>query len=91
MLAMAIDDRAASKSARINLRASHAQESLIRRAAKLAHKSLSDFILDSACNAAVDSIADQKIFLLDDAAWGKFQEALARPAESKPALKALFS
>jgi uncharacterized protein (DUF1778 family) len=89
MHAAVIDSR--SKSSRFNLRATAAQETLIKRAAALVHKSVSEFILDSACNAASDSIADQRAFVLDEVAWNKFQTAVNRPARTKPRLKALLS
>ena len=37
------------RSARLGLRATPEQEAVLRRAAEVAHKSLTDFILDSAC------------------------------------------
>ena len=40
-----------SRSARLGLRATPEQEAVLRRAADIAHKSLTDFILDSACHA----------------------------------------
>ncbi len=39
----------ATRSARLGLRATLEQEVVLRRAAEVAHKSLTDFILDSAC------------------------------------------
>ncbi|MBO1110089.1 DUF1778 domain-containing protein [Plesiomonas shigelloides] len=40
------------RTARLGLRATPGQEAVLRRAADIAHKSLTDFILDSACEAA---------------------------------------
>lgn len=42
----------ATRTARLGLRATPEQEAVLRRAAEVAHKSLTDFILDSACQAA---------------------------------------
>ena len=39
------------RSARLGLRATPQQEAVLRRAAEVAHKSLTDFILDAACQA----------------------------------------
>lgn len=36
------------------------QEAVLRRAADVAHKSLTDFILDSACQAAAQTLLDQR-------------------------------
>jgi uncharacterized protein (DUF1778 family) len=85
-----VDDRQ-SKASRINLRTTAAQETLIKRAAVLCHKSVTEFILDSACDAAVNSIADQRVFVLADDAWERFQNAIDRPAQDKPRLKALLA
>jgi len=43
---------ASSRSVRLGLRATPEQETLVRRAAEVAHKSLTDFILDAAYQAA---------------------------------------
>ena len=48
------------RSARLGLRASREQEVVLRRAAKVALKSLTDFILDSACLAAEQTLLDQR-------------------------------
>ena len=48
-----------SRSARLGLRATPEQEAILRRAADIAHKSLTDFILDSACHAAEQTLLDQ--------------------------------
>ena len=44
------------RSARLGLRSSQAQLAMLRRAAGVAHKSLTDFILDSACLAAEQTL-----------------------------------
>ncbi len=41
-----------TRSARLGLRATPEQEAVLRRAAEVAHKSLTDFVLDAACQAA---------------------------------------
>lgn len=43
---------ASSRSVRLGLRGTPEQETLLRRAAEVAHKSLTDFILDAAYQAA---------------------------------------
>ena len=48
-----------SRSARLGLRATPEQEAILRRAADIAHKSVTDFILDSACHAAEQTLLDQ--------------------------------
>ena len=81
----------ASRSARVGLRSSEAQVIVLRRAAEVAHKSLTDFILDSACLAAEQTLLDQRLFM----ATGKNHQALLdlldRPARSNAGLKDLFT
>lgn len=80
-----------SRSARVGLRSSEAQVIILRRAAEVAHKSLTDFILDSACLAAEQTLLDQRLFM----ATGKDHQALLdlldRPARSNAGLKDLFA
>jgi uncharacterized protein (DUF1778 family) len=79
------------RTARVGLRSSESQVIVLRRAAEVAHKSLTDFILDSACLAAEQTLLDQRLFM----ATGKDHQALLdlldRPARSNAGLKDLFS
>ncbi len=79
-----------AKEDRLNLRASARQTSLIREAAEAVGKTMTDFVLDSACSNAEQVLADRRRFVLDDDAWARFMEALDRPARSKPRLKELL-
>jgi uncharacterized protein (DUF1778 family) len=78
------------KVARLNLRASARQDALIRQAAAVAGKNVTEFVLESACSNAEHVLADRRRFVLDDAAWARFMQALDRPVTAKPRLKALF-
>jgi uncharacterized protein (DUF1778 family) len=49
---------ASSRSVRLGLRATPEQETLLRRAAEVARKSLTDFILDAAYQAAEQTLLD---------------------------------
>ena len=53
-----------ARSARLGLRATPEQEVVLRRAAEVAHKSLTDFILDSACLALEQSLPGQRLFMV---------------------------
>jgi uncharacterized protein (DUF1778 family) len=59
-------------------------------AAEITHKSITEFVLDSACQAAANALLDQRLFLVDDEAWQKFQDALDEPAKVKPKLRKLI-
>ena len=78
------------KDRRINLRATSVQESLIRAAADRRGISMTDFVLESACARAEETIADQVHFLLSPKQWKAFTEALERPARVKPRLRKLL-
>jgi uncharacterized protein (DUF1778 family) len=81
----------ASKDRRINLRATSVQESLIRAAAHKRGISMTDFVLESACTKAEETIADQVHFVLSDKQWKAFTAALERPAKVRPRLRKLLT
>jgi uncharacterized protein (DUF1778 family) len=80
-----------SKDRRINLRATSVQESLIRAAADKRGLSMTDFVLESACTRAEETIADQVHFVLSDKQWKAFNDALERPARVRPRLRKLLT
>lgn len=80
-----------ARDTRLNLRASARQDTFIRLAAQATNKTVTAFILDSASAAAEQVLADRRWFMLDDAAWASFQDALERPAVVKPRLAELLS
>lgn len=81
----------AARSARLGLRATPEQEVVLRRAAEVAHKSLTDFILDSACLAAERTLLDQRLFLVSGRQYKDFMDLLEQPARQNKGLRALFS
>lgn len=81
----------AARSARLGLRATPEQEAVLRRAAEVAHKSLTDFILDSACLAAEQALLDQRLFMVSGSQCQALMELLERPAQPNEGLRDLFS
>lgn len=79
------------RSARLGLRATGQQEGLLRRAAELAHKSLTEFILDSACLAAEQTLLDQRLFMVSGQQLDSFMTLLDRPEQDNPGLQNLFA
>jgi uncharacterized protein (DUF1778 family) len=79
------------RSARLGLRATPAQEVVLRRAAEVAHKSLTDFILDSACQAAEQTLLDQRLFMVSGTAYQSLLDLLDQPEQANPGLADLFS
>ena len=80
-----------ARSARLGLRATPEQDRVLRRAAEVAHKSLTDFILESAYRAAEQTLLDQRLFLVSGDRYLAMLDLLDRPAEHNPALNDLFS
>ncbi|WP_338145025.1 DUF1778 domain-containing protein [Cryobacterium glucosi] len=80
-----------SKDARINVRLAPSQAALIRRAAEAQDKSLTDFVISSAAEAAELVLADRRWFRLDEASWETFEALLERPAIFKPRLAELLA
>jgi len=81
---------ASSKVARINLRTTPQQDALIRRAARAQRKSVSDFVLESACRSAESALYDVKSFMLDEQGWRQFTRALTRKPKAIPAMVKLL-
>ena len=80
-----------ARSARLGLRATPEQEVVLRRAAEVAHKSLTDFILDSACLAAEQTLLDQRLFMVPGSQYQALLDLLDRPEQPNAGLADLFS
>jgi uncharacterized protein (DUF1778 family) len=81
----------AARTARLGLRATPEQEIILRRAAEVAHKSLTDFILDAAYQAAEHTLLDQRLFTVSGSQYQALLEMLDRPESENPGLANLFS
>jgi uncharacterized protein (DUF1778 family) len=79
-----------SKTERIDVRASKLIKQMLQDAARASHKNVSEFLLEAGVTAAAQTLADRRQFVLDEAQWQAFQEALDRPVQSKPRLKKLL-
>lgn len=88
---VAIASSAAARSARLGLRATPEQEALLRRAAETAHKSLTNFILDSACQAAEQALLDQRLFMVSGNQYQALMDLLERPEQPNEGLRNLFA
>jgi uncharacterized protein (DUF1778 family) len=78
------------RSARLGLRATPEQEAVLRRAAEVSHKSLTDFILDSACLAAEQTLLDQRLFMVSGQQYQALMDLLDRPEQTNAGLADLF-
>lgn len=86
-----VKSRSATKSERINFRASPDEERLIRLGAAKRGEKVTRFIVQSACAAAEMALADQKHFELAPAQFVRFTEALDRPAKANRSLQKLLA
>lgn len=86
-----ISDVNRSRDSRLNIRTTAKQDTLIRLAAQATNKTVTDFVLDNASNAAEQILADRRWFMLDDSAWASFEDILERPPVVKPKLRSLLA
>ena len=83
--------RSTSRGVTINLRADQRKRSLIDRAAETVGKNRSEFMLDAACREATSVLLDQRLFLLDEKAFKRFNDALDKPPADNPRLRRLLA
>ncbi|HZV49244.1 MAG TPA: DUF1778 domain-containing protein [Candidatus Dormibacteraeota bacterium] len=82
--------RRPAKRARLNLRASQRQLELLRLAAEVQGKTLSDFVLGTATERAQEILVEQRHFVASPEAWDEFMRLLEDPPPPSPALVELF-
>jgi uncharacterized protein (DUF1778 family) len=81
----------AVKATKVQLRLRPDQKAVLARAAELRQTSLSNFMLEHACEAAQQVLAEQVDIVLPAAGWAAFCQALDAPPREIPALKKLFT
>jgi uncharacterized protein (DUF1778 family) len=81
----------AKKATKIQLRLEPAQKAMLARAAELRETSLTHFVLEHACQAAQEVLAEQADIVMSADQWKAFCNALDAPPRVIPPLKALFS
>jgi len=81
-----------ARSERLDLRMTPTAKRTLQRAASVANKTVTEFLLDSSLTAAMDMLADRKVFQLDDKRWDAFIAALATPPkDNNPGLRNLLA
>ncbi len=80
-----------ARSERVDLRMTPAAKRTLQRAAVVANKTLTEFLLESGLNAAFETLADRRVFQLDDKRWDVFMAALAAPPKNNPKLRKLLA
>jgi len=81
----------AAKDTKVQIRLRAAQKTLLARAARLRRTTLSNFLLDNACTAAQQVLAEQVHFVLPPDRWEAFCKALDARPRVRPALKKLLT
>ncbi|MGN6278009.1 MAG: DUF1778 domain-containing protein [Sphingomonas sp.] len=74
----------------INLRMESTTRQLIDDAAAVLGKTRTEFMIDSARTQAIDVLLDQRLFVLDDARYAAFVDALDNPPTPGPKRRALL-
>lgn len=82
---------AATRTEKVDLRVSPDAKRLLQTAASASHRSLSEFVLESALARAAETLPDRQRFGLDADAWAAFQAALDAPSRPRPRLGRLLS
>lgn len=85
-----VSEHPARKQARLAVRLTPDQDALIRDAATAAGLSITDFVTTAAVSRAESTLADRRVFRLDENAWREFTAMLDRPAKRIPELAALL-
>lgn len=80
-----------AKTHRMDLRVTERQNLLIRQAAALTDRSVSDFVLTSATLEAQRTLADQRVFPVSEDQFARFQEIVDRPVTDMPKLRKLLN
>jgi len=79
------------KTERIDIRTTATVKAMLQQAAAAAHKSVSEFLLDTGLSQAEKTLADRKLFALNSDQWATFQQALDAPIKQNAALKKLIN
>jgi uncharacterized protein (DUF1778 family) len=82
---------AENKTQRWNMRVAEDVDAIVRLAAEQTDQPLTDFVVQAARVVAEDTLADRRVFGLDENSWNKFVEMLDQPARPVPELARLLS
>ena len=86
-----VDERTETRSERVDLRMTPAAKRTLQQAAAIANKTVTEFLLDTGLMAAFDTLADRRVFQLDEKSWDAFMDALAASPKDNPRLRTLLA
>jgi len=75
---------------KLDVRVSPTAKSKLQAAAAATHRTISDFVLESALSRAEEALADRRIFALNDEKWQAFLAALDAPPRPMPRMRKLL-
>lgn len=78
---------ASAKSMQLNMRVNPAQRDVIARAAKLRHKTLTEFVIEAATEAAEDVLLSQRLYIVNDDQIEEFLRVMDSPVSENPVLR----
>jgi len=79
-----------TRNEKLDLRVTPSAKRTLQMAAKLAHRSVGEFVLESALQRAEETLPDRQHFGLGAEQWSAFQKALDAPTPETPRLKKLL-
>lgn len=79
-----------TRSEKLDLRLTRHAKRTLQAAAATSHRSVSEFVLESALARADETLADRRIFTLNDKQWKAFLAALDAPPRAMPRLERLL-
>lgn len=80
-----------TRTEKLDLRLTSEAKRALQSAAAAAHRSVSEFVLESALARAAETLPDRTHFGLDAARWNTFLTALDAPPQTAPRLRALLA
>ncbi|MDC7682928.1 DUF1778 domain-containing protein [Asticcacaulis sp. BYS171W] len=76
---------------KLDLRLTPQAKAYLQAAAQTAHRSVSEFVLESALSKAEETLAERRAFALDAERWEAFSAALDAEPRDLPAVRELFN
>ena len=80
-----------TKTQRWSIRVTPAEDTIVRRVLADVGMSLNDYVVSRAVAAAIDDLADRRVFTLSAEAWDELQGTLDRPPVPKRKIAALLA
>jgi uncharacterized protein (DUF1778 family) len=75
---------------KLDVRVSPSAKAKLQAAASAVHRSMSDFVMESALSRAEETLAERRVFGLDAERWAAFQAALEAHVRPLPRLQKLL-